>query len=100
MGTQSATTIRASSAQIVRAPNTCALQVTLAVAERALRQAECAVRMLSATIFLAVKEASAAAMPALARVANAARISMAINIQSLKPPSACHKDASVRIAKV
>jgi len=73
--------IRASSAQIVTVANTCARQVTLAVVELVWRQAERAVRMLSATIFLAVKEASAAAMPALARVANAARMRMAINIQ-------------------
>jgi len=63
------------------APSSCARQVALAVAVRVLRQAALAVRILFTTVFLVVKEANAAAMHALAKVANVAQTSTATNIQ-------------------
>jgi len=76
-------------------PNSYALQATLAVEEHVSRQEELAVKIALATVFRAVKEASAAVMHALAKVANAAQTSMAISIRSLRPLSACLKNSTV-----
>lgn len=58
-----------------------ALQVTLAVGELVLPQAEYAVRTLSATTSLAATGVPAAAMHALAKVASAARTAMDTSTQ-------------------
>merc|ERR1712217_42848 len=83
MGTQSVITTRASCARTEMAPDSYALQATLAVEEHVSLQEELAVKTALATVFRAVKEASAA------------QTSMAINIQSLRPPSACLKNSTI-----